>query len=75
MATSSDVRVARKWVNMTVEQAAKLVHVTPTTWRRWETSAVSGREMPQLHYEMFLLLTDQHLDVHLAPGAGKATKR
>jgi len=41
---------ARKQSGLSVAKAARLVHVDPRTWRRWESG---DRDMPEAAWELF----------------------
>ena len=48
----SEIVSKRKSCGLSASKAARLVHVDPRTWRRWEAG---DREMPEAAWELFLL--------------------
>lgn len=56
------IRIARKNLGLTQEQAAELVNASRRTWQSWE-KGINGIN-PAI-WELFLLKTDQHPTHHL----------
>lgn len=52
----SSIRTARKAARLTQAQAAELVSVALSTWRKWEAGT---HRMPPTAFEMFQIRTQQ----------------
>jgi transcriptional regulator with XRE-family HTH domain len=59
--TPDEIRRAREEVGLTERQAAKLVHVSPNAWQRYEASTTSEHYLliPGAAWELFLLRTEK----------------
>ena len=65
--TGDDVRRTRKRAGLTVQQAAALVWVTPSAWKRWESPGTADSSIPLVVWVMFSLQTDTHPTHGLVP--------
>ena len=54
MPTPQEIKKARAYAGLTLQQAANLVHVSLNTWQKWE----DGRtKMSETAWELFLIKT------------------
>lgn len=54
-----EIKKVRKNLNLTQEQAAKIVHVSKSTWQQWETGT---RKIHPAFWELFTLKTDMKVE-------------
>lgn len=56
----TQLREAREAAGLSVELAARLVEVTPGTWRRWEGQTSRATTIPFAYWELFMLKVGRH---------------